>query len=342
LQRTQIQHAYDAAQWLLTMITDLLDLSRIETGNLAVTMTAVDVSALLIDVKTMLAADAMKMAVEIELPEMGSSAWVHADRARLYQVLVNLLSNAIKYNRRGGRARVSILEAPAPGQVRITVEDCGAGLSEQQIEHLFEPFNRLGREGQSVSGSGIGLVISRHLVHLIGGQITVESQPGIGSRFSVDLLRADRGAAALPAQPDALAAPRQAQGELVLYVEDDPVNELLMRAIVEGRLGRRYASASTAEAGLLMARELRPAVMLVDLNLGGRDGIWLARQIRSDPQLRGICLIAATADATPQTRARLLSSGFIDCWIKPIDIKTVDIGLTLHARPPLTRITCRI
>ena len=333
LQRTQIQHAYDAAQWLLTMITDLLDLSRIETGNLAVTMTAVDVGALLDEVKTMLAADAAKMAVEIELPGKESKVWVHADRARLYQVLVNLLSNAIKYNRRGGQARVLIREATAPDLVRITVEDSGAGLTEQQIEHLFEPFNRLGREGQSVSGSGIGLVITRHLVELIGGRIEVESRPGAGSRFSVDLRRADVGEAATP-PVQAGAATLASQGELVLYVEDDPVNEMLMRAIVEGRLGRRYASATTAEEGLLLARKLRPAVLLVDLNLAGHDGVWLAEQVQGDPQLRGICLIAATADATSQTRARLLASGFSDCWIKPIDIKTVDSGLLLYAPNP--------
>jgi light-regulated signal transduction histidine kinase (bacteriophytochrome)/ActR/RegA family two-component response regulator len=330
-QRTHIQHAHDAAQRLLAMITDLLDLSRIETGNLAVAMTPVDVRALLTEVRSELAADAAKMAVKIDLPAPAATAWVHADRARLHQVLVNLLSNAIKYNQRGGRARVTIAEAPDPDRLRITVEDSGEGLSPQQIEHLFEPFNRLGREGQNIGGSGIGLLITRQLVQFMGGRIEVESRPGAGSRFSVDLLRADIGAPAPVAAWPAAALPGAPRDALVLYIEDDPTNELLMRAIVEGLLGYRYAITPTAEEGLLLARTLQPAVMLVDLNLPGHDGVWLAEQIQDDAELAGISLISLTADATPRTRARLLAAGFKDCWIKPIDVQRVGLGLQLYA-----------
>jgi signal transduction histidine kinase len=189
-QRQQIKHIHDAGKWLLTMVTDLLDLSRIETGNLAVTMTAVDVHALLLEVKAVVATDAAKMAVEIELPGGQAPTCVRADRSRLYQVFVNLLSNAVKYNRQGGQVRVAVHAASATDRVRISFEDTGAGMSPQQLEHLFEPFNRLGREGQSISGSGIGLVITRQLAQLMDGQIEVESHPGVGSRFSVDLPRA--------------------------------------------------------------------------------------------------------------------------------------------------------
>ena len=333
LQREQIQHAYNAAQWLLTMITDLLDLSRIESGNLAVTMAAVDVRDLLTEVTSVLAADAQAMAVEVDVRDSASSSWVHADRARLYQVLVNLMSNAIKYNRRGGSVKVSIAEANPPDRVRITVEDTGVGLSPQQIEHLFEPFNRLGRESQNVSGSGIGLVITQHLVHLMGGRMQVESRQGEGSRFSVELFRAETGRSAPPAQSPVAISSVHSQDALVLYVEDDPTNELVMRAIVEIRLGYRFASAPTAAEGLALARQLRPTVMLVDLNLPDHDGTWLAEQILGDAALAGVCLIAVTADATPQTRGQLLAVGFKDCWTKPVELQAVDLGLRLYAAP---------
>jgi light-regulated signal transduction histidine kinase (bacteriophytochrome) len=193
-QRKQIQHVHDAGKWLLTMISDLLDLSRIETGNLTVTLAPVDVLALLNEVKALVALDAEEMAIEIDLPEAKAPVSVLADHSRLCQALVNLLSNAIKYNEPAGRVRISILDMPGNDRVRITIEDTGAGMSAEQIEHLFEPFNRLGREALNIKGSGIGLVIARHLVQLIGGQIEVESQPGSGSRFSVDLRRADANA----------------------------------------------------------------------------------------------------------------------------------------------------
>jgi len=336
-QREQIRHAYDAAQWLLTMITDLLDLSRIETGNLTVTMAPVDVRALLTEVAAVVANEAADMGVAIDLPDTETIAWAYADRSRLCQVLVNLLSNAVKYNQRAGRVHVSIAPSVEPDRVRISVEDSGAGLTPQQIEHLFEPFNRLGREGKNISGSGIGLVITRHLVELMGGRIAVESQPGRGSSFTVDLRRADVGAPTLLAALPAVAAPSQPHGTSVLYVEDDPVNELLMRTVIEDRLGYRYASAITAEEGLALARKLRPVVMLVDLNLPDHDGVWLAERVLEAPELGGIRLIALTADATAQTRERLLAAGFRGCWTKPVEINEVDRGLRLWApRPPGT------
>jgi CheY-like chemotaxis protein len=151
----------------------------------------------------------------------------------------------------------------------------------------------------------------------------------------VDLKRAEVSASAPLVDLPALASSGGRQDTLVMYVEDDPTNELLMRAVVEGRLGYRYVSAPTAEEGLRVARELRPAVMLVDLNLPGHDGVWLAEQILGDLALAGTPLIALTADATPQTRRRLLAAGFRDCWSKPFEIDAVDLGLRLHApRPP--------
>jgi light-regulated signal transduction histidine kinase (bacteriophytochrome)/ActR/RegA family two-component response regulator len=329
-QRENIQHVYQAGNWLLTMISDLLDLSKIETGHLAVGMAPVEVDRLFEDVRPMLAAQAAERSIGLQLPAPGVSLWVRADAGRLLQVLVNLGSNAIKYNRPGGQVRLSASDGPGADEVRIEVADTGDGLTPAQIEHLFEPFNRLGRESMSVGGTGIGLVITKQLVALMGGRIEVDSDAGRGSRFSVILAKAAPGVdpVGADATPPATAAPTRGRDThptlRVCYVEDDPVNELLMRTFVADRLGFDYMSAATAEQGLQLARERRPAVMLIDLNLPGRNGAWLASAIRADAALDDLCLIAVTADATPQTREQLLAAGFEVCWSKPVNLAQVE------------------
>ncbi len=338
LQRSHARHVHQAATWLLTMISDLLDLSKIETGNLAVSMAEVDVRALLDDVHALVENQAAERSITLSLPADTTPCWVRADRVRLCQVLVNLCSNAIKYNKVAGEARLTLADDADGEHLRIEVADTGHGLSAAQLEHLYEPFNRLGREGLGIGGTGIGLAISKQLVTLMGGRIEVSSQPGQGSRFTVVLARSPAPAEPLPApeilpvgEPDGPAV----RGDgLVLYVEDDPVNELLMRAMVADRLGYRYQSAASAEQGLKLAGELHPAVMLVDFNLPGNDGAWLAASVRADPLLAGVRMIAVTADATELTRRRLIDTGFEDCWCKPVDLAVVDAGLQRMFRRP--------
>jgi light-regulated signal transduction histidine kinase (bacteriophytochrome)/CheY-like chemotaxis protein len=334
-QRQLVEHVVQAGDWLLKMISDLLELSKTETGHLDVSLTAVDVRRLFDELQVLLGTQAAERTVDLQLPPPGAAVWVRADPARLLQVLLNLGSNAIKYNRAGGQVQFTVADEPGTDEVRLAVADTGDGLTPAQIEHLFEPFNRLGREGSAVGGTGIGLVITRQLVALMGGRIEVQSTPGRGSRFSVLLAKSappapDGAEVAPPAFPEApsmtappasLAPPaRDSRGFLVCHVEDEPINERLIRTFVVERLGLGYVSASSAEQGLQLARERRPAVMLIDLNLPGRDGLWLGSVVRGDPALKGTHLVAVTADATPQTRARLLAAGFEACWSKPVDL----------------------
>ena len=327
-QREYVEHVSKAGHWLLTMITDLLDLSKVETGNLTVTMSRVELSPLWNEVASLIGPLATEYGVRMAPPEGIDGVAVQADPARLRQVLANLCSNAVKYNRPAGELRLRAVARDA-GQVRIDICDTGEGLTPEQLSHLFEPFNRLGREAMNVNGTGIGLVISRQLVTLMGGTLEASSELGVGSCFSVTLGRGV-GTAQIPAEAEPVAtAQTHSRSDFVLYVEDEPVNELLMRTLVELRLGYGYATSATAQAGLLAAREQRPTLMLVDLNLPDHDGLWLAAQVRADPALKALRLIAVTADATPQTRAKLLDNGFADCWTKPLDMQEVSRQLRL-------------
>ena len=325
-QREYIGQVERAGHWLLAMITDLLDLSKVETGNLGVALSRVELSPLWEEVVGLVAPLAAEHGVRLIPPEGIAGVAVQADPKRLRQVLVNLSSNAVKYNRPKGELRLTVA-VQEPGQIRIDVRDTGEGMKPEQLLHLYEPFNRLGREALNVSGTGIGLVISRQLVMLMGGTLDVSSEFGVGSCFSVTLA-GDVGVASVPGETAPVpAAAAGGRSGLVLYVEDEPVNELLMRTLVEVRLGYRYATAASAQAGLLAARSEVPTLMLVDLNLPDHDGLWLAAQVRADPALRAVRLVAVTADATLETRARLLDNGFAECWSKPLDLQAVQVQL---------------
>ena len=338
-QRKQAASILKAGRWLLAMITDLLDLARIEAGNPAVHLQPTEVVGLIDQAMEHLHPDAQAMSVAISMAARPGPCWVTADPKRLKQVLVNLMSNAIKYNRTGGAVSISVRRHEDTQQVAIAVRDSGGGLAGEQIGHLFEPFNRLGRESQDIHGSGLGLVISRRLVEAMAGRIEVDSQPGIGSCFTVLLPAAqptEGSIAALQQQspdpqvlnqvvPPPPAQPRPARSGRVLYVEDEPTNAELMKALVDTTTTAELLVAESAEAGLAMAREMareqRPSLLLIDINLPGRDGSWLLRQVRDDAALRDVVCIAVTADATHETLARLRQQGFDQCWHKPIDLR---------------------
>jgi CheY-like chemotaxis protein len=253
-----------------------------------------------------------------------------ADRTRLQQVLLNLLSNAIKYNRDNGAV---IVECSASGseQVRIAVRDTGSGLSQSQVDSLFQPFNRLGQEAGTVEGTGIGLVVTKRLVELMGGKIGVRSAPGTGSEFWIELKRASGTAA--PRAPDtehAPLAPRDGGGTaapLLLYVEDNPANLRLVEEIVSFRGDLRMLSAPDAQLGLELARAHLPQVILMDINLPGLSGTDAQAMLRDDPQTRHIPVIALTANAMPRDRARSLAAGFHRYITKPIDVDRLNTAI---------------
>jgi CheY-like chemotaxis protein/anti-sigma regulatory factor (Ser/Thr protein kinase) len=247
---------------------------------------------------------------------------VTADRTRLKQVLLNLLSNAIKYNREGG-AVVLDCAPSGPGLLRVSVQDTGVGLRPEQVRMLFQPFNRLGQEAGAEEGSGIGLVVTKRLVELMGGTIGVTSSPGVGSMFWVELKTTEPvpvPAARIAAQP-AAGMPAPARDSVtLLYVEDNPANLKLVQEIIRFRPELRLLSAPDGQLGLELARAHLPDVILLDINLPGMSGFDVLRQLRADPRTAGIPAIALTANAMPRDVERGIAAGFFRYLIKPINI----------------------
>jgi hypothetical protein len=320
-QLAKLGHIRGAGDHLLSLINDVLDLSGIESGELKLSLGAVDLSTLLRESVPLVESLAAQHGVSIELG--ATEATAHADPRRLRQVLINLLSNAIKYNRRGGRVFV---HARHDGDHAVlTVQDTGRGLSPAQQRSLFEPFNRFGAESEGIEGTGIGLTIVKALVEGMQGRVAVTSAPGQGTRFDVTLLRAD--AAMQPAAPaeadDSARAPwtesRRERAGQVLYIEDNPVNVLLVEELVRSVAGLAVASELSGAAGVARAKVLQPDLVLIDLQLPDFDGFEVLRRLRADPATRAIPCVALSANAMPEDIARGLSAGFADYWTKPID-----------------------
>jgi CheY-like chemotaxis protein len=243
---------------------------------------------------------------------------VRADRERLKQVLLNLLTHAIEHNQRGGR--VGVQTARVGEAWHITVSDTGPGLDQAQQERLFHAFERLGVDRGAVDGAGIGLALSKRLVDLMDGQIGLDSEIGGGNRFWVRLPCADPGSAAR-------SDPAEGHSGSVLYIEDNPVNVLLMEAVLAQQTRLHLISAELPEAGLQLARAQRPDLILLDIQLPGIDGYEVLRRLRADEGTRDIPVIAISANAMPADLERGLAAGFRDYLTKPIDQRVLVAAL---------------
>jgi CheY-like chemotaxis protein/two-component sensor histidine kinase len=303
------------------LIDDVLDLSRIESGRVQLSLEAVDIGAVLAEAMRLLAPQASEREVSIALPASMASpaALVLGDRTRLKQVFVNLLSNAVKYNVRGGRVDLSLLDA-RDGQLGVQVSDTGRGMDAQQLTRLFEPFDRLGLESTDIEGTGIGLVITKRLVELMNGRIEVLSTPRAGSTFTVFLPRASEGAAAADeAGRDTTADGEQVRGDVV-YVEDNEVNAVLMREVFSLRPGCRLHLAGTQAEGRALIERLSPRLVLVDMHLPDGSGVSLLEWLRADPRRREIPAIVVSADATRAQQDAAFAAGARAYLTKPIHV----------------------
>lgn len=306
-----------AGAHLLALIGDVLDLSRIEAGQLPVSPEVVDLAEVAAECVTMLRVQADSKGIELRLPPQGARALVRADRVRLRQVLLNLLSNAVKYNRPGGTATVEWDRRTAHWEIRVI--DTGLGMTEAQLAHLFEPFNRLGAERSGVEGTGIGLVLARHLVQLMGGDLRLDSRSGKGTTAVVALEVAEP-----PACADDETRPSELPASLgrlrVLYAEDNEVNVEVVRGALLARPAFELRIATSGSQALAFARADPPDLMLVDMHLGDSTGLELASVLLADPRTRGIRLVALSADALPAQIDAALRLGFEAYLTKPVDI----------------------
>jgi PAS domain S-box-containing protein len=337
-QTSSVEQILKAGWYLLELINEVLDLSLIESGHLSLSPEPLSLAEVLADCQAMIEPQARQGGISLAFDTaeaQGGLLDVHADRTRVQQVLVNLLSNAIKYNRVGGSVDVRAQRSASGQRVRVSVQDSGEGLSADKLAHLFEPFNRLGQEAGVEQGTGIGLVVCKRLVTLMGGAIGVESTVGAGSMFWVELPGVAEPAVRPAASPPAVAAAphpaSQPPVHTVLCVEDNPANLLLVAKLLERRPDIRLLSAKDGRRGVELARAARPDIVLMDINLPGISGHIALAMLAADPATSGIPVIALSANAMPRDIEKGLASGFFRYLTKPIKVgpfmDTLDLAL---------------
>lgn len=324
-QKESIEQILQAGWHLLKLINEILDLAKVESGQVPLSQEPVSLSEVLSECQTMMAPQAQKSGIIMTFPPSDATAtlFVKADRVRLKQIIINLLSNAIKYNKANGTVVVTCT-ANTPERIRISIADTGDGLSPEKLAQLFQPFNRLGQEAGTVAGTGIGLVVTKRLAELMKGIVGVESTVGLGSVFWCELL----SVAAL--QPEDLnsetesttqpPSPADAQPHTLLYVEDNPTNMKLVQQIIARHPDISLLCAVNGRCGIAMARASQPDVILMDINLPDISGIEAFNILLSDPLTAHIPVIAISANAMPHDIKAGLATGFFRYLTKPIKV----------------------
>ncbi len=323
VQKRNIDQILTAGWYLLELINEILDLALIESGRLTLSKEAVSLNEMMLECQNMIEPQAQKRGIGMTFQGFDAPYFVKADRTRVKQILVNLLFNAVKYNQASGSVSVEYIVGTA-NSIRISVRDTGLGLSPEQLAQLFQPFNRLGKENSTEDGTGIGLVVTKRLVELMGGTIGAESVAGVGSVFWFELnLTAPPKLAALGvehAEQALLPAPLNAHLHTLLYVEDNPANLELVEQLISRRSDLHLLTASDGNMGIEFARACQPQVILMDINLPGISGIDAMRILRADPTTTHIPIIAVSANAAPGDIAKGLHAGFFRYITKPIKV----------------------
>ncbi|HEY0063574.1 MAG TPA: ATP-binding protein [Telluria sp.] len=327
-QQRSIDQILKGGWYLLSLINEILDLAMIESGKVTMSQESMSVGEVLNDCQGMIEPQAAKRGIRLEFTKLDKKFYVHADRTRVKQVMINLLSNAIKYNSIGGAVTVKC-SLSGVDRVRISVQDNGIGLNPEQVAHLFQPFNRLGQENSGEEGTGIGLVVTKQLVELMGGVIGVESSIGVGTVFWVEFA-ASEAPRLLIDNADELALERrqllphksEADGQpTLLYVEDNPANLALVEQLIARRGDLRILTAINANLGIELARAYLPDVILMDINLPGMSGYDALEILRADPATHHIPVLALSANAMPRDIEKGMAAGFFRYLTKPIRVR---------------------
>ena len=320
-----VQQILQAGRHLLELVNDVLEISRIESGGLGLSLEAValaDVVGHAVEIVKPLAATRELRVTLGPLPSPAAVLWV--DRQRLMQILLNLLSNAVKYNRPGGSIDVGFQSKDA-GRHRITIRDTGYGIPAEKMKLLFQPFERLGADRTSVEGTGLGLSLSRRLAETMGGSLGVESIVDEGSVFWVDMPEAAPAAGQVAAiDPRGRATePVPESSGTVLYIEDNASNVRLMERILQQRQGISLLHAADGHRGFELAKERCPDLILLDMHLPDTSGEDVIRWLWECADTRHIRIFVLTADATPGLVRRLMAAGATECFTKPLEIRQV-------------------
>lgn len=328
---------------LLSLINEVLNLSTVESGNLEITLESIRVCSIVDETLTLILplAEQYRVSIHNNIPK-DWPVCVQADRMRLKQVLLNLLANGIKYNRPGGDVYLDA-KWPRSNRVHLIVSDTGVGIPAEKYAVIFEPFQRLDTGGIRVEGNGIGLSICKRLLERMGGSIGLDSEPGRGSRFALQLPLGDSEAAQRVSPGAPLPLPAFSQdlqtSHTLLYVDDDEANMTLVQHILRRYPSVRLVSAMNATEGLQLAREIRPDLILMDIHMPGMDGFAALHLLQSVEETANIPVIAFSADAMKNEIDRALEAGFRAYITKPIQIdrfiKTLQEFLKKGLEPPV-------
>jgi PAS domain S-box-containing protein len=343
-QTASIDQILHAGWYLLELINEILDLAQIESGKLALSLEPTSIAEVIIECQAMIEPQGQKRGIRMTFPKFGIPCFVDADRTRLKQVLINLLSNAIKYNRANGTVVVDCTTS-TPDRIRVSVKDTGAGLPPDMLMQLFQPFNRLGQERSTEEGTGIGLVMSKRLVEMMGGVIGVESTVGVGSVFWFELnLAAAPQLAVDTVEPTAITEAQVQRGaplRTLLYVEDNLANLKLVEQLIARRPDMLLLSARDGNLGIQLARANQPEVILMDINLPGISGIEALKILRADQATSHIPVVALSANAMPRDIEKGMQAGFFRYLTKPIMVNefmdTLDVALDFARQEAVQR-----
>ncbi len=323
-QRESVEHILHGGRHLLELINEVLDISRIEEGRLRISLEPVSVKEIVEESLLLIAPLAAEGEIHVDghLEGVGTRH-VQADRQRLKQVLLNLLANAVKYNRTGGTVEVAYEEVLA-GRLRIKVTDTGSGIEPDRIERLFTPFERLGAEQAGVEGTGLGLALSKRLAEAMGGRIGVESSVGRGSTFWLELALVESPMERLKrigGTPTAVDFDGTLRPRVVLYAEDNLANLKLVQYLLADRPEVRLLPAMHGRLAVSLARDHRPHLILLDLDLADVPGEQVLRQLKAHHETRHIPVVVLSASNAPESIQRLLAAGAIEYLTKPLDVQ---------------------
>jgi PAS domain S-box-containing protein len=337
-QRENVEQIVRAGRHLLELINEVLDIARIEEGRMTLSPEPIHLGDLMDESVELIRP--LANALEVEMVVDRRDVFVVADHQRLKQVLLNLMSNAIKYNRRHGRVDL-FCSSPRDGIVRITVSDTGPGIEPESLEKLFTPFDRLGAEASDVEGTGLGLALSKRLVEVMGGSLGVDSKPGIGSSFWIDLPEIEGPLERLERRTAELPRGHSTEGGVrtILYVEDNLSNLELIERLLEHMPGVKLVAAMLGGLGLDLAAQHNPDLVLLDLHLPDISGEQALARLRAEPNTRTTPVVVISADATKGRIERLISAGANGYLTKPLDIsefmRVVDKHLQNTSMPGL-------
>jgi PAS domain S-box-containing protein len=305
----------EAGKNLLELINEVLDLTRIESGKIELHLTRADMVMVIKDCLQSIEPELKNKHLHLEILALPNTPLlVLADQNRVMQIAKQVISNAIKHNRESGSIKVSLTQ-PSVDWVRLTIQDTGVGMTLEQQKHLYKPFNRM--SGRNLSkGTGIGLTITKRLLEIMGGQIIVQSEVGVGSTFIVDLPTGET-----VFDVNTIAKQASMRKFLLLYIEDSATNVSLMSNILRERPDIAFISAPSGEMGLELARAHLPDVILLDINLPGINGFEVLKRLRIANVTQNIPVLGLSADDTIEVLEQAKSAGFYQYMVKPLQKK---------------------